>query len=158
MSFSPYAIQHINLSVPEGTLEQAEEFYGGVLGFAPDPVPALQRDSLRWFRVGDTGQQVHVSFDVPGSGKTRCHPCFALRSGEALAELQARIWEFYKKGGRAAPMAADEPGKENSGAKVSSDGQARASGEGGADRQGVEYPSRFFCRDYAGNRLEFSVC
>lgn len=24
--------------------------------------------------------------------------------------------------------------------------------------QGVEYPSRFFCRDYAGNRLEFSVC
>jgi hypothetical protein len=30
-------------------------------------------------------------------------------------------------------------------------------GEGKADAQGVEYPSRFFARDYAGNRLEFSV-
>lgn len=118
MSFSPYRIQHVNLSVPVGTLEQAEEFYGTVLGFAPDPVPQLQRDSLRWFRVGDTGQQVHVSFDEPNSGKTRCHPCFALRDGEALLELQKRIWDAFQKGGKAAPMAADEPGKENSGAKV----------------------------------------
>lgn len=118
MSFSPYAIQHVNLSVPEGTLAAAEEFYGDVLGFASDPVPSLQRESLRWFRVGNTGQQVHISFDTPGDGKTRSHPCFALRSKEALFELQTRIWDFYKEGGKAAPMAADEPGKENSGAKV----------------------------------------
>lgn len=26
-----------------------------------------------------------------------------------------------------------------------------------AGAQGVEYPSRFFARDYAGNRLEFSL-
>lgn len=118
MSFSPYAIQHVNLSVPEGTLPHAEEFYGGVLGFASDPVPSLQRDSLRWFRVGDGPQQVHISFDAPGNGKTRSHPCFALKSKKDLHELQTRVWDFYQKGGKAAPQAADEPGKENSGAKV----------------------------------------
>jgi hypothetical protein len=34
---------------------------------------------------------------------------------------------------------ADKPGAKNSGA------------------EGVEYPTRFFARDFAGNRLEFSV-
>jgi hypothetical protein len=47
-SYTPYAIQHINLSVPEGTLHLAEEFYGIVIGFPSDPVPQLQRDTLRW--------------------------------------------------------------------------------------------------------------
>lgn len=48
-SYTPYGIQHINLSVPEGTLPLAEEFYGKVLGFPSDPVPQLQRETLRWY-------------------------------------------------------------------------------------------------------------
>lgn len=59
--YSPYAIQHINLSVPNGTLALAEEFYGEILGFPSDPVPQLQRDTLRWFHVGDGPQQVGTS-------------------------------------------------------------------------------------------------
>jgi hypothetical protein len=51
-------LQHVNLCVPEGTLHLAEEFYGGVIGFGTDPVPAAQRDVLRWFRVGEGPQQV----------------------------------------------------------------------------------------------------
>lgn len=27
----------------------AEEFYGKVLGFPSDPVPQLQRETLRWY-------------------------------------------------------------------------------------------------------------
>lgn len=56
-SYTPYAIQHINLSVPEGTLHLAEEFYGQVIGFPSDPVPSLQRNSLRWC--------VNPSFIIP---------------------------------------------------------------------------------------------
>ncbi|RSH80580.1 uncharacterized protein EHS24_009162 [Apiotrichum porosum] len=138
MDYTPYAIQHINLSVPEGTLPAAEEFYGNVLGFYNDPVPALQRDVLRWFSVGTTGQQVHISFG-PVDTAGRNHPCFSLKTPEALLALQKRIFEHKATGVLGAATDCDAPGAENSGAK------------------GVEYPSRFFARDYAGNRLEFAV-
>jgi len=49
------------------------------------------------------------------------------------------VYEHFEKGGDAAPKEADKPGEESSGSK------------------GVEYPTRFFARDYAGNRLEFSL-
>lgn len=41
-------IAHINLLVPHGTLDEAEEFYSGVLGFTRVTVPALQKDRLAW--------------------------------------------------------------------------------------------------------------
>lgn len=58
-------ISHVNLSVPEGTLDQAKEFYGGTLveillsppcssplilqpGFKDIPVPAAQRGTIAW--------------------------------------------------------------------------------------------------------------
>ncbi len=94
-------------------------------------------DSSR-FNIGDSGQQVHVA---PGVNETKTsdrHPCFKLQSQETLLELQRRIWDHHVQGGDAAPLEADRPG-ENSGTK------------------GVEYPSRFFARDFAGNRLEFSL-
>jgi hypothetical protein len=67
------------------------------------------------------------------------HPCFKVGSVEELNDLRNMIWQHFKRGGEAAPKEADEPGRDNSGAK------------------GVEYPTRFFARDFAGNRLEFSV-
>lgn len=87
---------------------------------------------------------MHVAFgpnelDPPSSR----HPCFKIADEKALRELQTRIWEHHVKGkeegDKAAPMAADMPGIADSGAK------------------GVEYPTRFFARDFAGNRLEFSL-
>lgn len=42
-------IAHVNLTVPRGTLDQAEAFYGKTLGMHRVPVPALQRDSLAWY-------------------------------------------------------------------------------------------------------------
>lgn len=52
-------------------------------------------------------------------------------------------------------MAADEPGKMNSG-KWSGD-QVRFYVDELSGTQGKEYPTRFFARDYAGNLLEFSL-
>ncbi|EPE35399.1 Glyoxalase/Bleomycin resistance protein/Dihydroxybiphenyl dioxygenase [Glarea lozoyensis ATCC 20868] len=131
-------IAHINLIVPEGTLDQAEEFYSGILGFIRVPVPLLQKDRLAWFDITPKGQQIHIAFGPPEQKSSR-HPCFKIDTQGGLLELQRNVWDHHVRGGKAAALEADKPGEENSGAK------------------GVEYPSRFFARDYAGNRLEFSL-
>jgi catechol 2,3-dioxygenase-like lactoylglutathione lyase family enzyme len=131
-------IHHVNLVVPPGTLDHARDFYGNTLGLIPRPVPHLQRDTLAWFDMGSSGQQVHVAIGKPEDFQhaSSRHPCFKL--GGLLA-LRQRIWDHYQRGGETAPKEADKPGELDSGA------------------QGTEYPSRFFTRDFAGNRLEFSV-
>ncbi|KAH9893853.1 hypothetical protein F4778DRAFT_298348 [Xylariomycetidae sp. FL2044] len=135
-------LAHVNITIPKGTLDLAKSFYGGTLGLASRPVPIAQTNELAWFDIGSSGQQVHVSLakhdqDVIATNSSR-HPCFKISSPEALLELQKRIFAHFEKKGIDAPMAADEPG-ESSGTK------------------GVEYPTRFFARDFAGNRLEFSL-
>ncbi|WVF70162.1 hypothetical protein IAT40_004950 [Kwoniella sp. CBS 6097] len=141
-SYTPVLLQHVNLVVPRGQLHLAQEFYGDIIGFENDPVPQLQRDSLLWFRIGDGPQQIHVAFEGIASepqGPSSRHPCFQLASPQALLELQQRIYEHSKSGKGSAASACDAPGGDNSGAK------------------GVEYPTRFFATDFAGNRLEFSA-
>ncbi|KAM3425386.1 hypothetical protein BST61_g7332 [Cercospora zeina] len=151
-------LAHVNLLVPADTLHHAEEFYGTTLGLTPRPVPQLQKGSLAWygytnreqnirfattnrFDIGSSGQQVHIALDKThsNSNKSSRHPCFKIESPDALLRLRQRIWEHHVKGGESAPQEADRPGEINSGS------------------QGAEYPSRFFARDYAGNRLEFSL-
>lgn len=88
--------------------------------------------------------QIHIAFEKEPNAPSPFplssrHPCFQLASGQSLLNLQKRIWEHSKSGSKAAAMACDEPGQENSGSK------------------GAEYPTRFFARDYSGNRLEFSA-
>ncbi|ORY25523.1 hypothetical protein BCR39DRAFT_507024 [Naematelia encephala] len=141
--YSPIALQHVNFTVGKGTLHLAEEFYAEVLGFHNDPVPQSEKDILRWFRIGNGPQQIHVAFErQPGhpeiSPLSSRHACFILPSKEALFNLQKRIWAHHKSGSLASASMCDEPGEDNSGSK------------------GDEYPTRFFARDYAGNRLEFS--
>lgn len=53
-------------------------------------------------------------------------------------------------------MECDKPGEENSGSKVSRN-PARTEVDYELMLEGIEYATRFFCRDYANNRLEFSV-
>ncbi|KAJ9605718.1 hypothetical protein H2200_009567 [Cladophialophora chaetospira] len=134
-------LAHVNLTVPADTLALANEFYGTTLGLTPRAVPHLQKGQLAWFDIGSSGQQIHVAFGVPSDFEklSRRHPCFKLGSPDALLELRQRIWDHFERGGDAAPKEADRPGAANSG------------------EQGVEYPERFFARDYAGNRLEFSI-
>lgn len=110
-------IAHINLTVPAGTLEQANQFYGNTLGLNPRAVPQLQKDRLAWFDIGSSGQQVHIAFGAPSDFEkdSSRHPCFKLESPEALLELRQRIFDHFVKGGDAAPKAADKPGTENSG-------------------------------------------
>lgn len=157
-------LHHINLTVPEGTLDQATSFYADTLGLTPRPVPAAQTGRLAWFDIipptsssssssspsattaqqhqQQPVQQVHIAFgktqDFEHLESTR-HPCFHVGTPQDLRDLQHRVHAHFERGGPGAPRAADKPGEENSGAK------------------GVEYPTRFFARDFAGNRLEFTL-
>ncbi|KAH8593916.1 hypothetical protein B0O99DRAFT_514842 [Bisporella sp. PMI_857] len=134
-------IAHVNLTVPPGTLEHAAAFYATTLGFTRIAVPVLQKDELAWFDITPAGQQVHIS-SKPGPANDPSasrHPCFKLESPEALLEVQKRVFAHFEAKSDGAPSEADKPGEADSGAK------------------GVEYPKRFFARDYAGNRLEFSL-
>jgi catechol 2,3-dioxygenase-like lactoylglutathione lyase family enzyme len=139
------SIAHVNLSVPPGTLDQAKTFYTSTLGFTARPVPPAQVESVAWFDIASSGQQIHISYpegpakasDTNNPAASR-HPCFKLASRDALVAVQQRILNHIARGGPDAPMACDAVGT-SSGA------------------QGVEYPTRFFARDFAGNRLEFSL-
>ena len=123
-------LHHINLVVPPKTLHLATEFYSGTLGLTPRAVPHLQRETLAWFDIGDSGQQVHIAFGKAEDFQTPSsrHPCFRVGNGDDLIKLRQKIWEHYEKGGESAPREADKPGEKNSGA------------------EGVEYPTRFFAR------------
>lgn len=134
-------IHHINLVVPPGTLHLAHDFYADTLGLTPRPVPQLQRERLAWFDIGTSGQQVHVAFGKPKDFEhaSSQHPCFKVGNPDDLLALRQKVWDHFKRGGEAAPKEADKPGEKDSGAV------------------GVEYPTRFFARDFAGNRLEFTV-
>lgn len=41
-------LAHVNLTVPAGTLDQANAFYGDTLGLTARPVPQLQKGTLAW--------------------------------------------------------------------------------------------------------------
>jgi len=111
-------LAHINLTVPAGTLALATEFYSGTLGLTPRPVPHLQKDSLAWFDIADSGQQVHIAFGKPAdfeAPESSRHPCFKLSDGEALLDMRRKIYDHFERGGDSAPRAADRPGEVASG-------------------------------------------
>lgn len=124
---SPWIVQiaHINLTVPQGTLHLADDFYAGTLGLTKVPVPQLQRDTLAWYNLPQDPnssfppQQIHIAFPRDAAelalADARRHPCFKLASPDALQALQTRIFEHHLRGGDSAPKEADKPGEMNSG-------------------------------------------
>ncbi|RMD43404.1 hypothetical protein DV735_g1723, partial [Chaetothyriales sp. CBS 134920] len=110
-------LHHVNLLVPSGTLDLANQFYGTVLGLKPRPVPSSQAHRVAWYDIADSGQQVHIAIGDSVELDSSRHPCFKIGSLEALLELQKRIWAHYEQGGQSAPKAADKPGEQNSGSQ-----------------------------------------
>jgi hypothetical protein len=83
-----------------------------------------------------------------------------------LLALRRKIYDHKQRGGESAPLEADKPGEESSGeSQAFNSVNKRVWREMMADwwifassgAKGVEYPQRFFARDFAGNRLEFSL-
>lgn len=133
-------LHHINITVT--SLNLAQSFYSETLGLTSRPVPVAQVHEIIWFDIGSSGQQVHISLPKHDNDTARTdssrHPCFKVGSPEALLALQERIYAHWQRGGEDAPLTADAVGK--------TDGPTTA-----------EYPTRFFARDFAGNRLEFTL-
>ncbi|KAI8244476.1 hypothetical protein K4K55_005033 [Colletotrichum sp. SAR 10_96] len=134
-------LAHVTVTVPEGDLDRAVRFYTETIGLQPRPVPQLQKHELAWFDIGTSGQQLHIAFGANSDLDAVRHLCFKVETQKALLDLQVKLWEHHKRGDDTAPLSVDTPG-------VISTGPAA---------QGVEYPERFFARDFAGNRLEFSL-
>lgn len=44
-------LAHVNITVPEGTLDLANEFYATTVGLTPRPVPVLQKNTLAWYGI-----------------------------------------------------------------------------------------------------------
>jgi len=141
-------VHHINFLVPPNTLHLAQAFYAGTLGMTRVPAPPSTKGLIGWFNIGNSGQQLHLdSREVIGPSQMKAqtessrHPCFRVSSQEKLDLVQRRIREHYMKGGDGAPMDCDD---------------LRL---GNKDKSGLpgEFACRFFARDYAGNRIEFSV-
>lgn len=132
-------IAHVNLIIQSGDLPAAKEFYGHTLGLISVPVPKAMEGRLAWFDITPGGQQIHIAVG-PAEVESARHPCFKIDSEEALFQLQQRIYEHFTSTDREGkPKHADKPGEKISGST------------------GAEFPTRFFARDFAGNRLEFSL-
>lgn len=143
-----------------------------LLPFPISPSPSLALpippNLMQRFDITPDGQQIHVSSasaegSISNDPKASRHACFKLDSQEGLNELQRRIYGHFETGGDGKPMAADKPGEADSGMYpfLSQSGVDLGLRKAGTDllsgAKGVEYPKRFFARDYAGNRLEFSL-
>ena len=140
-------LHHVNLLVPPQTLHLAQDFYAGFLGLQAVEVPASCKAHLAWFDIGSSGQQIHITsqhqldqVQMKAQAESPRHPCFKISTPEKFDKLQKMVWRLYETGGDGAPLYCDEPSKETD-----------------AVHRVGEFPRRFFARDYAGNRLEFSL-
>ncbi len=82
-------IDHVQISSPTGSEEQARYFYGHLLGLTELPKPeALRSRGGVWFKVGD--QELHVGVDEPFAPAQKAHPAFAVSTEDlsALAESE----------------------------------------------------------------------
>ena len=111
---------------------------------------------IRFNITPDGKQQIHIAFGQ-NEPNSRRHPCFRVGSLDDLQKLQQRIYDHHLRGGPAAPLQADKPGESSGEAGTILVGYETFTDHRIVGAKGVEYPSRFFARDYAGNRLEFSL-
>jgi len=137
---------HVNLLVPPQTLQLAVRFYAGTLGLKQATVPKSKQSYLAWFDLGSSGQQLHINSQHhldeahwKAQSESARHPCFNILSEDKLDRLHELIWQMHREGGEGAPVQCDKVA-ENNGRNAS-----------------AEFPKRFFARDYAGNRLEFTL-
>ncbi|HSH80264.1 MAG TPA: VOC family protein [Herpetosiphonaceae bacterium] len=81
-------IQHVSLTRPPGSHDEARAFYGDVLGLQEIEVPAsLRQNDLIWYAVGP--DEIHlVAEENPDNTGSARHLC--LQVGD-LGELRARL-------------------------------------------------------------------
>jgi catechol 2,3-dioxygenase-like lactoylglutathione lyase family enzyme len=80
------ALDHVQVTAPDGCEQRARAFYGGLLGLPEVPKPAsLAARGGVWFAIGD--QQLHVGVERPFTPARKAHPALRVASPEALRAL-----------------------------------------------------------------------
>jgi catechol 2,3-dioxygenase-like lactoylglutathione lyase family enzyme len=83
-----FAIDHVQIAIPEGGEDRGRAFFGELLGLAEIPKPAAMRArGGAWFDLGG-GAQIHLGVDADFRPARKAH--VALRTG-SLAELGAKL-------------------------------------------------------------------
>ncbi|MGB9378859.1 MAG: VOC family protein, partial [Mycobacteriales bacterium] len=82
-------LHHVQLAIPEGSEEQARQFYAGLLGMAElDKPPALAARGGCWFR-GDR-LEVHLGVEADFRPALKAHPGILVTGLDGLAERLAK--------------------------------------------------------------------
>lgn len=70
-------LQHVAVTVPTARLEEARQFYSGILGLRETPrPPELNRPGI-WYTFGPTELHIQARDSVPEE-KGDCHPAFVV--------------------------------------------------------------------------------
>jgi predicted enzyme related to lactoylglutathione lyase len=82
-------LDHVQVSAPAGSEQDARGFYGGLLGLAELAKPAaLQARGGVWFACG--AHQLHVGISEPFAPATKAHPALGVRAVD-LDRLAERL-------------------------------------------------------------------
>jgi catechol 2,3-dioxygenase-like lactoylglutathione lyase family enzyme len=83
MGFKFKAIDHVQLTAPKGTEDQARKFFGEILGFEEIEKPAeLKKRGGAWFQFGSC--QIHVGVEENFIPAKKAHPAFEVENIEEL--------------------------------------------------------------------------
>jgi len=79
-------LDHVQIAGPPGCEAEARRFYGLVLGLEElEKPPLLAARGGVWFRLGATGQELHVGIDPEFVPAGKAHPGIRAADLEALA-------------------------------------------------------------------------
>ncbi|HUX22400.1 MAG TPA: VOC family protein [Spirochaetia bacterium] len=84
-----YALDHVQVAMPEGKEELARAFFVGVLGLTEKPKPQnLARRGGAWFTGGNL--EIHLGVETDFRPAKKAHPALLVRG---LREMEARCRE-----------------------------------------------------------------
>src|SRR3954447_18358276 len=81
-------IDHIQITAPPGSEDEAQRFYGELLGMEEIPKPENLRPGGCWFQCGS--QEVHIGIQQNFIPAVKAHPGFTVI---ALEQLRLRLQE-----------------------------------------------------------------
>ncbi|TFD99749.1 VOC family protein [Jeotgalibacillus salarius] len=89
MSFLFEGIDHIQLTAPAGSEDEARRFYSGLLGLKEMPKPVnLRGNGGCWFICGN--QEIHIGREENYTPPKKAHPAFVVKH---VDELRTRLSE-----------------------------------------------------------------
>jgi catechol 2,3-dioxygenase-like lactoylglutathione lyase family enzyme len=82
-------IDHVQISIPKGTEDEARAFYTGVMGLKEKPKPAsLMANGGLWYQVADVELHLGIEPEI----RTRRHPAFEITDvAAARAMLEDKV-------------------------------------------------------------------